>query len=114
MRYALLLANDESKVMTEEDQRRCVSSFVSLIDEMVERGVASDRGLRLQPISTATSVRKRDGEVIVVDGPFAETKEQVAGLFIIECSNLDEAIEFASRVPTAEFGTVEVRPVWEM
>jgi hypothetical protein len=114
MRYALLLANDESTVLTEDAQRRCVTSFVALIDEMLERGVVSDRGLRLQPTSTATSVRKRDGDVVIVDGPFAETKEQVAGLFIVDCKDLDEAIEFASRIPIAEFGTVEVRPVWEM
>jgi hypothetical protein len=57
-------------------------------------------------------VRKRDGGLVVADGPFAETREQIAGFYVLECGDLDEALEIAARNPAAEFGTVEVRPVW--
>jgi len=67
----------------------------------------------LRPGSDATTVRVREEEVLLSDGPFAETKEQIAGYGIIECENLDEAIEVASRHPVARFGSIEVRPLWE-
>jgi hypothetical protein len=67
---------------------------------------------RLQPTSTATNVRKRDGGLVVADGPFAETREQIAGFYVLECEDLDQALEIAAKNPAAEFGTVEVRPVW--
>jgi hypothetical protein len=73
--------------------------------------VAADR---LQPTSTASSVRIRDGELEVTDGPFAETKEQLGGFYILDCDDLDEAIAFARKLPAAEHGSVEVRPVWEV
>ena len=69
---------------------------------------------RLRPTSLSTTVRVRDGGLVVADGPFAETKEQIAGFYIIDCEDLDEAIEIASRNPGARYGTVEVRPVWEI
>jgi hypothetical protein len=56
----------------------------------------------------------RNGDLVIADGPFAETKEQIGGLFVVECADLDEAIEVASRIPAAEYGTIEVRPLWEM
>lgn len=68
-------------------------------------------GNALEPVSTATSVRVRDGKRAMVDGPFAETKEQLGGYYLLECKDLDEAIEWASQIPSARFGTVEVRPV---
>ncbi|HEV2932511.1 MAG TPA: YciI family protein, partial [Streptosporangiaceae bacterium] len=71
------------------------------------------QGHQLRPVSDASSVRVRDGEVLVADGPFAETKEQIAGFDIIEAADLDEAIEVASRHPVASYGTVEVRPFEE-
>jgi hypothetical protein len=67
----------------------------------------------LRPAEDATTVRVREEEVLLSDGPFAETKEQMAGYDIIECENLDEAIEVASRHPVARFGSIEVRPLWE-
>jgi hypothetical protein len=67
----------------------------------------------LRPAEDATTVRVREEEVLLSDGPFAETKEQIAGYDIIECENLDEAIEVASRHPVARFGSIEVRPLWE-
>ena len=68
----------------------------------------------MRPTTDATTVRARDGETVTSDGPFAETKEQVGGYFVVECKDLDEAIEVAAKIPGARFGSVEVRPIWEM
>ena len=69
---------------------------------------------RLQPASAATTVRIRNGETLVTDGPFAETKEQLGGYYVLECENIDEALEYAAKIPAAEDGSIEVRPVWQM
>jgi hypothetical protein len=79
---------------------------------MDDRGVRQF-GSRLRPVSDATTVQVRDGEVLLADGPFAETKEQIGGFDLIECKDLDAAIEVASKHPGAKFGTIEVRPLWE-
>jgi hypothetical protein len=113
MRYALLVSIDESRELTEEQAARQYAEFMAFQDEMQARGVLVSRE-RLQPTSLATTVRARDEGLVVADGPFAETKEQMAGFYIIECEDLDEAIEIASRNPGARYGTVEVRPVWEI
>jgi len=68
-------------------------------------------GDALQPVSTATSVQLRDSKKVVTDGPFAETKEQLGGYYLLDCKDLDEAVEWASQIPTARYGTIEVRPV---
>ncbi len=68
-------------------------------------------GNALQPISTATSVQLRDGKKVVTDGPFAETKEQLGGYYLLDCKDLDEAVEWASQIPTARYGSIEVRPI---
>lgn len=80
---------------------------------MARRGVVLLAGERLRPSGDATTVRTRDGRVLVSDGPFAETKEQIAGLALLECRDLDEAIEVASGHPVARLGVIEARPVWE-
>ena len=80
---------------------------------MAERGVLQG-GERLRFVSDATTVRVRDGEVLATDGPFAETKEQLAGYYVVDCKDLDEAIEVASKIPGARTGSIEVRPIWEM
>lgn len=82
-------------------------------EEMTERKIRLD-GERLRPIGDATTVRRRDGDLLVTDGPFAETKEQIAGFDIIEATGLDEAIEVASKHPMTRVGSVEVRPFWPM
>ena len=69
-------------------------------------------GNRLRPVADATTVRVRGGQTLVADGPFAETKEQIAGFDVIECADLDEALEVAARHPVAAIGTIEVRPFW--
>jgi hypothetical protein len=114
MRYALLIYQDEDAVISPEERSVRVAAFNTFVDQMLARGVLRDRGLRLQPTTTATTVQVRAGDVVIADGPFAETKEQIAGFYVIECEDLDEAIEVASKSPAAQLGTVEVRPVWEM
>jgi hypothetical protein len=114
MRYVLLVAIDESVELSDEEAERRYSEFMGFQDEMQARGVLVSRE-RLQPTSLATTVRVReDNGLVVADGPFAETKEQIAGFYIIECEDLDEAIEVASRNPGARYGTIEVRPAWEI
>lgn len=114
MRYALTILQDESAVVSPDEKARRARAFASFIDEMRARGVllASER---LYPTDSATTVRCWDGgDVVLADGPFAELKEQIAGYFIVDCKDVDEAIDIATRVPAAWYGTVEVRPVWEM
>jgi hypothetical protein len=113
MRYALLVAIDENVQLSDEDAERQYAQFMGFQDEMQARGVLVSRE-RLRPTSLATTVRVRDQGLVVADGPFAETKEQIAGFYVIECEDLDEAIEIASRNPGARYGTIEVRPVWEI
>ena len=83
------------------------------IKEMTDRNVRL-MGDRLRPESDATTVRVRDGDVLVSDGPFAETRELVGGFDIIDCADLDEAIEIASKHPIARYGAIDVRPIWSM
>ena len=71
-------------------------------------------GEGLQPTATATTVRVRDGERMLTDGPYAETKEQIGGYYVVDCKDLDEAIEVAAKIPGARIGTIEVRPIWDM
>ena len=70
-------------------------------------------GEPLQPVATATTVRVRAGKTETIDGPFAETKEQLGGYYLLDCKDLDEALEYAAKIPSGKFGSVEVRPVWE-
>ena len=112
MKYLLLVCVDESASFTEEEERADVAATEVWVREMTDRRVRVI-GDRLRPVSDATTVRVRDGEVLLSDGPFAETKEQIGGFDIIECEDLDEAIEVASKHPMAKFGAVEVRPFWQ-
>jgi hypothetical protein len=109
MKYMLMICVDEDVPMTSDQIAEAEALMTAWLDDTIASGVNLHGG-RLRPVSTATSVRVRGGEVLVTDGPFAETKEQVAGYDVIECADLDEAIEVASRHPVARFGTVEVRP----
>ena len=107
MRYMMLVCVDESVEVSEAE-----SLPTAWVEEMEARGVRKF-GSRLRPVSDATTVQVRGGEVVLSDGPFAETKEQVGGFDLIDCRDLDEAIEVASKHPAARFGTIEVRPFWE-
>ncbi len=115
MRYLLLIANDESAqaALSPEEGQEMMAAYGKFAEEMVGRGVLKD-GNRLHPTHDATTVQVRNGEVLASDGPFAETKEQIGGYYLVDCADLDEAIEVASKVPAASNGTVEVRPIWEM
>ncbi len=112
MKYLLFICADESAGLRPGKEEEIAPAAQAWVTEMESRGVRL-QGHQLRPVSDATTVRVRDGEVLVADGPFAETKEQIAGFDIIEAADLDEAIEVASRHPVASFGTVEVRPFWE-
>jgi hypothetical protein len=115
MRYALLICTDESSMeaRSAEEASASLNEYVAFGDEMGKRGVLQG-GERLRPTTDATTVRVRDGEVLTSDGPFAETKEQMGGFFLVDCKDLDEAIDVASKIPGARIGTIEVRPIWEM
>ena len=113
MRYALLICDDETAELSPEGRQERFAAFTAFQDEMEARGVMVSRE-RLRPTTSSTLVRVRDGDLVIADGPFAETKEQIAGFYIVECENLDDAIEIASKHPAAHYGTIEVRPVWEM
>ncbi len=113
MKYALLIAYDESAdaaLSPEEGQAR-MAEYMKFQEGV---GAAILAGQRLRPTSDATTVRVRDGEVLASDGPFAETKEQIAGFYLVEAKDLDEAIDIAAKIPSAKGGSIEVRPIWEM
>ena len=115
MRYMLLICSDESAVgsLSPEEGSAMLAEYGTFMEEMNRRGVLQG-GERLRPTTDATTVRVRDGEVLTSDGPFAETKEQVGGFYIVDCKDLDEAIDVASKIPGALHGSIEVRPIWEM
>jgi hypothetical protein len=115
MDYMLLLYNDEQEWASFSDEARAEirREYFALADELraVGKYIA---GAPLQPSSTASSVRTRDGETMVIDGPFAESKEQLGGYFLISADSVEEAREWAARIPATRYGTVEVRPVLEI
>ena len=114
MRYALLISEDETQTLPGyEDRGDLTPEYGEFAEKMVARGVLQG-GERLRPTSDSTTVRVRDGDVLTSDGPFAETKEQVGGWYLVDAKDLDEAIEIAAQIPSARFGAVEVRPIWEM
>jgi hypothetical protein len=118
MRYAMLIYADQEpwlQMSEEEAAKASEESLPKWYAFMEELGKADPEmsGKELDDIRTAKTVRVRDGEVLITDGPFAETKEQIGGFFDINLPDLDTAIEFAARIPTAEHGSIEVRPVVE-
>jgi hypothetical protein len=114
MRYALLVCADESAAVSDEERARREAAFNGFRDQMRARGVL-EVGERLHGVETATTVRCWDGgDIMIANGPFAETKEQIVGVLLADCKDLDEAIEVATMVPAAWYGAVEVRPVWEL
>jgi len=115
MRYALLICADESAdaAMSPEEADARMAKYMAWGEEMGQRGLLQG-GERLRPTTDATTVQVRDAKVLTSDGPFAETKEQVGGFYLVDCKDLDEAIEVASKIPAATTGSIEVRPIWEM
>jgi hypothetical protein len=111
MKYLLLICGDENLTLTDEQGEQMRKDTEAWVADTGGRGVRLE-GNRLRPVSDATTVRVREGEVLVADGPYAETKEQIAGFDIVECADLDEAVEVAARHPMSAYGSVEVRPFW--
>jgi hypothetical protein len=112
MRYMLMICGDEADHEKSPEEMRADPEGLTWFEEMDRRGVLRG-GNRLRPASDATTVRVRDEEVLLSDGPFAEAREQMGGYDLIECENLDDAIEIASKHPVAKSGAIEVRPLWE-
>ncbi len=114
MKYMLLIYDDEKgwAKLTEKQQQEGMEMYMQFTQEVKSGGhyVGSNQ---LQPASMATTVRERDGKRLVTDGPYAETREQLGGYYLIDAKDLDEAIAIAARVPSARWGVVEVRPVVE-
>ena len=109
MRYLLMICGDETAVAGTD----MLPEYMAFGEEMGKRGVL-EGGARLRPTTDATTVQVRNGEVLTSDGPFAETKEQIGGYYLVDCKDLDEAIEVASKIPGARDGSIEVRPIWEL
>ena len=113
MRYALLLYSEEKDLpdhYSDEDREAFYAEFRAANAEIAKIGEIT-AGVRLETVDTATTIRVKDGDVLTTDGPFAETKECLAGLLVVEVENLDQALAFASRIPSAKIGSVEVRPI---
>ena len=114
MKYALLVYVDEkvTQGMSEDEGKALFAGYMELTEQLKASGklIAGDA---LQPAGSATSLRVKNGKRLVTDGPFAETKEQLGGFYVVEAANLDEAMDWAAKVPDAKYGTIEVRPIWD-
>ena len=114
MRYLLLIYSPEShyQQMSPQDMGALMAEWGKFHEEIASSGVV-EASERLKPTPTATTVRVRAGKSAATDGPFAETKEQLGGFYLLKVANLDEALAWAKKVPSARVGSIEVRPIWE-
>jgi hypothetical protein len=112
MKYIMLIYSDEN-AWTEREREHCYAESTQLTHELNVKGQFLGAS-PLHSVATATSVRVREGKRLVTDGPFAETREQLGGYFLIDAKDLDEAIAIAERIPSARKGTVEIRPIVEL
>ena len=112
MKYILLIYSDESLAanMPQEMMQAFMGDYEAYTRQIMDAGVRL-AGEALQPTATATTVRVREGKTMTTHGPFAETKEQLGGFYLIECDNLDQAIAWAAQCPDAQYGSIEIRPV---
>ena len=110
MQYLLLIYSAES-AEAEADKGGSIMAEYGVFTQGIVQSGAFKSADRLKPVATATTVRVRDGKTLTTDGPFAETREQLGGYYLIEAKDLDEALAIAARVPSAKFGSVEVRPI---
>jgi hypothetical protein len=115
MKYALLIyANEQDWATQSEEQAQAANQeYMAFTKDIIDRGLMKG-GEALQGTASATTVRVRDGETLTTDGPFAETKEQLGGFYLVDAKDLDEAIELAARIPDVRRGSIEVRPVMEI
>jgi hypothetical protein len=112
MQYLLLIYSAESDE-AKQDVPAVMAEYGTFTQGIVQSGAfkAADR---LKPVATATTVRIREGKTLTTDGPFAETREQLGGYYLVEAADLDAAVAIAAKIPTAKYGSVEVRPTWPM
>jgi len=109
MRYMMLIHHDEA-ALAAAPQKDLWAEF-GAFNESLSKAAGAATGERLQPSSAATTVRQQDGKTDVLDGPYADTKEQFAGYYFVEAADLDEAISWAKRCPSSKYGSIEIRPV---
>ena len=112
MKYMLLMYADETKAPQNNDEIQAAYPAWSALGKELETAGVLIANNGLSPVSNATTVRIRDGRALTIDGPFAETHEQLAGYYLLECRDLDEAIGWAKKIPLATYGSIEVRPLW--
>ena len=119
MRYLLLIYDEQSAATdpaapgaSEEDVTKVMGDYAAFTKELRDRGVF-EAGEALQSVASASTVRLREGQTLITDGPFMETKEALGGFYLLNCRDLDEALEFAAKCPAAQFGSIEVRPIWD-
>jgi hypothetical protein len=112
MQYLLLIYSAESDDQN-QDAATLMADYGAFTQGIIQSGAFKSAD-RLKPVSTATTVRVRDGKTLTTDGPFAETREQLGGYYLVEAKDLDEAVGIAAKVPTAKHGSIEVRPIWAM
>jgi hypothetical protein len=113
MQFLLLIYEAESiaAARTEADNASLTAEYTAF-GQAIQQSGKYIAGEALRPIETATTVRVRDGETLVTDGPFAETREQLGGFYLVEATDLDDALAIAARIPSAKCGSIEVRPIW--
>jgi hypothetical protein len=114
MKYVMLVCRDPSIELSAEQRTTIGPEVDAWLREMERRGVVRPGGGELSPAQDATTIRVRGGDVVISDGPFAETKEQIAGFDILDCADLDEAMEVAAQHPVARLGALELRPFAEV
>ena len=115
MRYLLLIYQNEAEhaQLSQEELGAELGAYLALTEEMQHKGLLLNTAA-IQPIHTATTVRVREGKTVITDGPFAETKEHLRGYVLLNCQDLDEALALAPRIPAANYGSIEIRPVMEL
>ncbi|MCA9319436.1 MAG: YciI family protein [Planctomycetes bacterium] len=116
MRYLLMIAAEEDQACEHPgtpEYDELMGRYMAFTEEIMASGSYLE-SLRLKPVAHATSVRVRNGKAAVTDGPFTETKEKIGGFYLIEAPDLDAAMAWAKKIPSADIGTIEIRPVWEM
>ena len=115
MEYLLLIYSDESieSGLDDASRQQLYGDYMKFTEALREAGVMKG-GSALKPISTATTVQVREDRSLTTDGPFAETKEQLGGFYLVDCETLDEALAWAAKIPTAKHGLIEVRPILEL
>jgi hypothetical protein len=114
MRYLLLIYGPETTEEPSPEEQAAVMQAYDVFTKHVKSTGAFLGGEALEPTATATTVRVRDGQTLTTDGPFAETKEALGGYYLVDAKDLDEAIDYAARIPGAQIGSIEVRPIWEL